>query len=269
VHRASELLPSISALGRDLVLTTPRRRAATVAIPFVLVAFYFAAALRGHWFVGAAIALALAYGTYGSVSHDLVHHALGLPPRLDDVLLSVLEVVVLRSGTAYRITHLQHHRQLVFDDDQEGRPARQPLWRVLVESPIYIPRLWKWAWHQASKRERRRIAVETALVVLILVAAVASFSRAPALLVYAGLVTVATWGFPIVFVVLQHDAHVSGELGRTRRYRGRVLPALTLQHLFHLEHHLYPMVPAHHWKELARRLDPHLDRAGVRAIAIP
>jgi beta-carotene hydroxylase len=42
-----------------------------------------------------------------------------------------------------------------------------------------------------------------------------------------------------------------------------------LHHLYHLEHHLYPRVPAHHWRELSARLDPYLDAADVPAIRIP
>jgi beta-carotene hydroxylase len=51
--------------------------------------------------------------------------------------------------------------------------------------------------------------------------------------------------------------------------RGRWLPALFLQHTYHLEHHLYPRVPAHNWLELSRRLDPHLDAAGVAVQRLP
>jgi beta-carotene hydroxylase len=32
----------------------------------------------------------------------------------------------------------------------------------------------------------------------------------------------------------------------------------------HLEHHLYPQVPSHHLAELARRLDPFFEQAGVQ-----
>ena len=43
---------------------------------------------------------------------------------------------------------------------------------------------------------------------------------------------------------------------------------LALGHLYHLEHHLYPAVPHQNWPELARRLDPHLRRAGVRPVRL-
>ena len=263
MHRASALLPSISELGRDLIETTPRRRAATVAFPFALAALYFGAASSHRWLVAAPIAFALTYVSYGSVSHDLVHHALGLPPRVNDALLSLVELLVFRSGTAYRVTHLHHHRRLAFDDDEEGRPARQPLWRVLVESPVYVSRLWVWAWRFGPRRvsvggsawrhrsspcswqlrlrphhERRcspRMRSSSSSRPGASPSCSSSCSTTPA-------PTASSRG----------HAHTEG----------RLVPALTLEHLFHLEHHLYPMVPAHRWRELARRLDPHLRARG-------
>jgi beta-carotene hydroxylase len=38
--------------------------------------------------------------------------------------------------------------------------------------------------------------------------------------------------------------------------------------LYHLEHHLYPAVPHHHWPELARRLDPYLDAADIAPVKL-
>jgi hypothetical protein len=54
-------------------------------------------------------------------------------------------------------------------------------------------------------------------------------------------------------------------LTQTRTLRGRVVPAIFLELTYHLEHHLYPQVPSHNLPELARRLDPFLQRAGVQA----
>jgi beta-carotene hydroxylase len=43
-----------------------------------------------------------------------------------------------------------------------------------------------------------------------------------------------------------------------------VIPAVFLELTYHLEHHLYPQVPSHRLAELARRLDPFFERAGVQ-----
>jgi beta-carotene hydroxylase len=89
------------------------------------------------------------------------------------------------------------------------------------------------------------------------------FSAVP--LVYALLVVAGSWTFPLITVYIPHDAHGESSLARTRMFRGWLPRLIAFDHLYHLEHHLYPSVPHHHWKTLADRLDPYLERAGVRA----
>jgi hypothetical protein len=67
---------------------------------------------------------------------------------------------------------------------------------------------------------------------------------------------------------LPHDADGVDELSQTRLFRGRGASIIGLQHLYHLEHHLYPAVPHQNWPELARRLDPYFRSAHVRPVKI-
>ena len=69
-------------------------------------------------------------------------------------------------------------------------------------------------------------------------------------------------------VAVIHEVRGQSELTRTRLFRGRVLSLLAVEHLYHLEHHLYPQVPHHNWPELARRLDPCFEKLGVRPIKL-
>jgi beta-carotene hydroxylase len=43
---------------------------------------------------------------------------------------------------------------------------------------------------------------------------------------------------------------------------------VALEHLYYLEHHLYPQVPHHNWPELGRRLDPHFLHAGLQPLRL-
>jgi beta-carotene hydroxylase len=139
-----------------------------------------------------------------------------------------------------------------------------------MAGPVYLPWLWLWSVRRAhAHHERLWIAVETCLVVAFWAVALLHGHTVPALLVYAALLYLASWLFPLGLVYLQHDPRGRDALRQTRRYRGRVVPMLLLQHLYHLEHHLYPMVPVQHWRALAHRLDPHLDTAGVPVVSIP
>jgi beta-carotene hydroxylase len=47
-----------------------------------------------------------------------------------------------------------------------------------------------------------------------------------------------------------------------------VLSFLAAEHLYHLEHHLYPRVPHHRWPELARRLDDYFAQCGLQPIVL-
>jgi beta-carotene hydroxylase len=267
-HHA-EGLPALEELGHDLLRTSPGRRAFALAMPFVSAAL-FAGFAHAHLWPLAVLAIGpLSFFTYGSTSHDLVHRNFGLPHFWNELLLSATELLALRSGHAYRISHLHHHAAFPQDGDVEGLPARRTALGALAAGPTYLMKLWRWSWRCAHPVEKRWIAFETLAVAAYLATAIATFRSAPAPLLYAGLVFVASWFFPLGLVKIPHDPGGAGPLFQTRAFRGRLIPALLLQHTFHLEHHLYPSVPAHHWRELARRLEPFLEQAGVHPIRIP
>jgi len=112
----------------------------------------------------------------------------------------------------------------------------------------------------------RRWVLAEGIAVLGLLAVCLVASRATA--VYAFLMIGGSWIFPFMTSYIPHDARGADDLHQTRLFRGRVLSVVALEHLYHLEHHLYPQVPHHNWPELARRLDPHFERAGLRPIRL-
>jgi beta-carotene hydroxylase len=85
---------------------------------------------------------------------------------------------------------------------------------------------------------------------------------------YAALMILGSWLFPFITSYIPHDPSGETELRRTRLFRGRILSIVALEHLYHLEHHLYPQVPHDNWPELARRLDPYFARAGLRPVRL-
>jgi beta-carotene hydroxylase len=263
-------LPDLDTLGRDLLATSWARRTFVLAAPFVSAALFVAGAYFGHPFVAVVATGLVTFFTYGTGSHDLVHRSLGLPRGINEVFLSVIELLALRSGHAYRLAHLHHHRHLSDPTDLEGAAAHAPSWwRAVLAGPAYMPSLLVWAWRHGKRRDRRWIAIESLVIVAFFGAAVTTFRTTPAVAGYAVLVTMGAWAFPLLLVYIQHDPSGRTPLSATRAYRGRVLPALLLEHTYHLEHHLYPAVPGHRWRELSRRLDPYLKKAGVSVIRIP
>jgi beta-carotene hydroxylase len=86
----------------------------------------------------------------------------------------------------------------------------------------------------------------------------------PVVLLYAGLVLVGSWVYPLLTVYLPHKDYGETPLTQTHTLCGRLIPALFLELTYHLEHHLYPQVPSHRLAALANRLAPYLHDAGVQ-----
>lgn len=259
-------LPAIDEL-RDLLVVRPWRRAVSLAAPFALAGAFFLFAAREWWLAALACPVLLSFLTYGSISHDLVHRNLGLPKWLNETLLCAIELISFRSGHAYRYVHLNHHAHFPAPDDLEGSAAAMSPFRALVEGLTLQPRLWRFALTRGT-RDHGWIKGEIAAVVLLLAAcaAAAPLTWLPA--AYALLMIAGSWIFPFVTAWVPHDPSGTTALTQTRLFRGRVLSLLALEHLYHLEHHLYPQVPHHNWPALARRLDPHFARHGIAPVKL-
>lgn len=259
-------LPSLDELGRDLLEVAAWRRALSLAMPFALAGAFFALAARGYYAAALLCTVAQSFLTYGSISHDLVHRTLRLPRSLNEVLLSAIEMLAFRCGHAYRAVHLNHHARFPAADDVEGAAAHLGLWGALLEGVTLQQRLLLYAIRNG--RDRAIVLAEATLVALLFAACVWAFwagvSWLP--LAYAGLMIAGSWVFPIVTSYIPHDPRGADEITQTRLFRGRLAAWLSFEHLYHLEHHLYPGVPHHNWPALARRLDPHFARLGLRPV---
>jgi beta-carotene hydroxylase len=235
--------------------------------PFAWCGGYWALAAHGFWIPAVFCLVALSFVTYGSVSHDLVHRSLGLPRRINDLLLVLIELLALRSGTAYRLAHLHHHRRYPAADDVEGEAAKMALPAVLLEGVRFQFKIFDWAWRNHPDH-RRRLALEGGLIVGAYLASIAALSFSVVPCAYAALLTVGAWIIPLITSYLPHDPGAQDEVHQTRAFRGVVLSCVAFEHLYHLEHHLYPAVPHHNWPKLARRLEPFLDAAAVHPVRL-
>jgi beta-carotene hydroxylase len=258
--------PSLDTLGRDLLAVAMWRRALSLAVPFLLVIGFFAFARLRLWPASIGCTALLTFLTYGSISHDLVHGTLALPRVLNEVLLCAIELMTFRSGHAYRFAHLHHHAHFPAADDLEGAAAGMSWWRALLDGVTLQPRLWAFAFERS--RNRLWIGGECLAIVLVLMASIAAIPWTTVPATYAALMVLGSWLFPFITSYIPHDPNGDTALTRTRLFRGRILSIVALEHLYHLEHHMYPQVPHHNWPELARRLDPHFERAGLRPMRL-
>ncbi|HSI86970.1 MAG: fatty acid desaturase [Candidatus Methylacidiphilales bacterium] len=257
-------MPTLQELGPDLLKVNRFGAFLALSFPFVLTFGFFIFALEGWWLAALLCPVVLSFYTYASISHDLVHRNLGLPRWLNEVLLCAIELLTLRAGHAYRASHLHHHAHFPSHDDLEGAAAAMPWWRALLDGPTLQVRIWLHA-VKSSRRDRAWIWGEGAAVLLILAGSLAALPWTCLPAFFCGLNLAGSWVYPIATSWIPHDAHGATELTQTRLFRGRVIGFLALEHLYHLEHHLYPQVPHFQWPELARRLDPYLERAGIKA----
>ncbi len=239
----------------------------SLAIPFLLALGYFAFAISGYWIPTVGCVVALSFVTFGSVSHDLVHRSLGLSKFWNEAFLTAIEMLMLRSGRAYRLSHLNHHARYPHGDDPEGAAAHGSLFRALLSGPTYFAKLWIWCF-RLYPAHRRRLALEATVALLLAGIAIAISGITIIPLVYVALVYCGTWVVPLATSFIPHTPQGRDSLTQTRRFRGMLARLIAFDHLYHLEHHLYPAVPHQHWRELALRLDPYLDRAGVPVVRI-
>lgn len=258
-------IPPLSRLGADLLQISKLRRGWSLSLPFICLAAYILFASLGYWPLAILATVVLSFFTYGSISHDLVHGSLGLRRRTNDVLLSLIELVALRSGHAYQAAHLHHHARYPLQDDVEGAAARMSLPRTLLEGVIHQVRIYRWAVRREGSR-RTWIVVEGSACLALYLSAAALIPVTPAPAVYVVLMTMGAWIIPLITSYIPHVPDGADVLRRTRVFRGVVASVVALEHLYHLEHHLYPRVPHHNWPALAKRLDPYLAAAGVRPI---
>jgi beta-carotene hydroxylase len=263
-------LPRLDSLGHDLLRTSRWQRWWACTRPLAGVAAFAAAAALGWWWLTPLLVF-LIFVAIVTVTHDVVHGSLGLSPGQTEWALFFFGAILLESGHAYRFSHLQHHRTFPGPDDPEGDPARMSVWGALLHGPLFLPRLWWWAFGRARRQpsQRRWLLAEAGWALVVPMVGALLWPWFPALLVYALLAIVGSWSYALLTVYLPHHDYGDTPLTQTSSLRGRFIPGLFLELTYHLEHHLYPAVPSHHLPELARRLDPFLQQAGVKTRWVP
>jgi len=259
--------PDLPKLVPELTHTTRLQLVFALSLPFIFSAAYFFFATLRWWPLAVLSLIALSFVTYGSISHDLVHRNLGLRRSVNDLFLSLIELMALRSGHAYRTAHLHHHARFPHSDDIEGAASGMSLLRTLFEGVIFQPKIWFWAVRR-SRQRRLLIWLEGCACLFLIGLSLVLYSVTPIFLVYVVLMIMGSWIIPLITSYIPHDPRGENVLLQTRLYRGRIISIIALEHTYHLEHHLYPAVPHHNWPKLAKKLDPFFKSAGLKPIKI-
>ena len=259
--------PKLKDLGSDLLQVHWFRKLVSLIMIFLLVTAYFFFAKYEMWICSIIAIMGFTFFSYPSISHDLVHQTWALPTQLNHILLSIIEGLALRSGTAYRLTHLNHHRTFPSPNDIEGEAAYKSLWKAILDGPLYISRLWIWSWKKAPK-DRLALAIELTWISGYLFFSLVQFQNTPIYLIYAVLMVGGSWFFPLCLSYIQHTPHAKEEIYQTRLYRGKFFEIIFLRHNYHLEHHMYSSVPHYNWHKLSKRLNPYLKKFNLEVVTI-
>jgi beta-carotene hydroxylase len=262
-----ETLPALREFAGDLTHIGRLRLVWSLALPFIWIALYVLFATWRWWPLAVMCLICLSFVTYGSISHDLVHGNLGLRRWINGFCLTFIELLAVRSGHAYRMAHLHHHALFPHDDDIEGAAARMSLARSLLEGVVFQFKIWWWAVRK-SHEDRLLVLFEGLACFFLVGLSLVLLPATPIFLVYVVLMIMGSWIIPLVTSYVPHDPVGENELHQTRLFRGRVASLIAMEHLYHLEHHLYPAVPHHHWPTLAKRLDPYFARAGIQPVKL-
>lgn len=258
--------PTIVELGVDLLNLSRSNLLLTLGQPLLFFVLYFASAFQGYWVLAVVCTIGLSFTTYGSTSHDLVHENLKINKIFNDLLLSFMEGITFRSGHAYRMSHLYHHKRYPHEDDVEGAASRMTLLRSLLEGVVFQFKIYFWALSLGNKNKQHAwVVVEGITISLMAVACILSLQYTFVYFVYLCLMVAGSWIIPFMTSYAVHTPDGESELQQTRLFRGRFFSIIAFDHLYHLEHHMYPMVPHKNWPELAKRLDGYFERQGVKA----
>jgi beta-carotene hydroxylase len=261
--------PSLNELGIDLLTLSSYQLFLTIAIPFFFFGLYFVCALNGFWIAAVLCTMALSFTSYTSTSHDLVHENLKIPKTMNIILLSILECICFRSGHAYKLSHLYHHKRYPHEDDVEGAASRMTFFRSLVEGVIFQPKIYYWAVTNHTKYTLYPLVVVEGLLVIVSIAfCVLSLTFTYVFFFYMCLMIAGSWIIPLMTSYVVHTPEGEHELTQTRLFRGPFFSIIAFNHLFHLEHHMYPMIPHKNWPKLARRLDRYFQSQGTRAVEV-
>lgn len=257
-HNATTL-PRLHELGMDLLSVSPLRRAWVLGRPFLFLAAYITVSISWNPILAIPFLVALFVANI-CAAHDVVHNSLRLSNAGTHLFLTAFGSLVMQSGHSFRITHLMHHRLYPSQTDPEGAASYKTFWQALWMGPLYVPKLWLWSWKKMAKHPKERIwmGYEAILAFIVMVAGVVLIPVTIIPIVYIGVMTLGAWLYPIVTAWLPHDHEGEDAIHQSKSIQGKVLPKVLLGLTYHLEHHLYPRVPAHNMAELSKRLKPHL-----------
>lgn len=187
--------------------------------------------------------------------HNGFHNSLGVGKPVVWFVLFSNSVLMLASMHAVKFNHLRHHKYCLKENDYEGKVAKLKWYKALFYGPIHMFLIHYHTFRIGNKGYRLNTALE--------LTAISAF-------------VAIVWNFQIHFLMYHTLAMITGELlsaffavwtvhhdaeelfMQTRTQRTKWKNKITLNMFYHLEHHMFPAVPAIKLPVLASRLDQEI-----------
>jgi fatty acid desaturase len=228
------------------------------------------------------------YGVcYGSLSgsrwHECGHRTAFKTVWLNDAIYEIASFMVFRESVAWRWSHARHHSDtmIVGRDPEVGVPRPPDLWSValaffaLKSVPLEFAKMVKHACGRISPAEAtfipdgerprlyRNARIYLCVLALVAFAAIASHSILP--LMYIGLPAFyGVWLLTLIGLTehagLAEDV-LDHRLNSRTLYLNPVLRFCQWEMNYHVEHHMFPMVPYHALGKLHQEIKADMPRA--------
>lgn len=223
----------------------------------------------GHWW---AIPTFLAYGiVYASTGdsrwHECGHGTAFKTPWMNEVVYQIASFMVLRSATPWRWSHARHHTDtIIVGRDPEIAMERPPIRKILLMQifqlyggPIEIKRFFLHVFGKLDAAEQEYIPAseqsktfwEARVYMLIILSTIAACIYTGSLLPAMFVVLPTFYGniLALLFGICQHlglyEDVLDHRLNTRTMYLNPVFRFLYWNMNYHVEHHMFPMVPYH------------------------
>lgn len=248
----------------------PALRDTAIWIAALLVVGYAAYRSWGsYWAIPAFILYGVIYTTHAvSKWHETCHGTAFKTPWMNEAMYQICSFMIFIQATNYRWTHVRHHTDtIIVGRDPEIYSPRPPVWRSLLLEFLFrlasTPRRIKTVFmHMAGrmtqeeqrlipKKQHRKLYMEARVFVLLYAGLITWCVEQQSILpaMFIGLPLFYGFFLTVLLTVTQHlglhENVLDHRLNTRTFYTNRLLRFLYSNMNYHLEHHMFPMVPYH------------------------
>jgi fatty acid desaturase len=234
----------------------------------------------GTWWAIAAFAIyGVIYTTPASSRwHECGHGTAFKTTWMNEVVYQISSFMILYPATSWRWSHARHHTDtIIVGRDPEIVAPRPPVWRtILIEMfHLYVGlmdlrkvilhcfgKLSKEEYEYIPAMEIRKVSWEARVWVLIFAAVIASCVYMGSILpvMFIGLPSLYGWFLALILAMTQHlglhEDVLDHRLNTRTIYMNPILRFLYWNMNYHMEHHMFPMVPYHALPTLHEEMKP-------------